>query len=130
MGYITYARGVIRIEPPVPWGQIKDSPFLPNDRGGDRGLDIHLVIETSERETDEGVLNVVVATGIEERHDEPRNYYIVDQLQQLVDAFPDHSFVGRFDCEGEEAGDLWRLKVVNGKATRFEPTITWPADSE
>jgi hypothetical protein len=30
MGYATRFNGEITITPPIPWGQIKDSPFLPD----------------------------------------------------------------------------------------------------
>jgi len=129
MGYTTYARGVIAIHPPIPWHRIKDSPFLPD--GGNDELDVKFVLSQEERDTSEGVLTVIEATGVEQRYeDDPRNYNIVVHLQRLIDAFPDHEFLGRFECEGEEAGDLWRVEIEGRKAMKVKPRIVWPDGSE
>jgi uncharacterized protein DUF6205 len=131
MGYRTAAYGTIAITPPIPWGKIKDSPFRPNELGGSLDLDIHLMVVESVRETDEGTLTAREATGVEQRYeDDPRNYQIQEHLQQLIDAFPEHTFTGRLDMIGEDSGDMWRLKVVDRRAVRFDPHIVWPGASE
>lgn len=128
MGYSTYARGVITIVPPIPYAGIKDSPFLPD---GDENTDLKFVLAKQEQHTPDGILTIIVATGVEQRYDDdPRNYFIVTHLQLLVDAFPGHTFRGRLDCEGDNSGDMWRLKVVDGKATKFKPQLIWPEASE
>lgn len=131
MGYELNAQGVIAIDPPLTWGQIRDSKYLPNFDGRGRESDLMFVITGTVTNTEEGVLTIRTATGVKQRwDDEPRNRNIEAELQELVDTYPGHQFLGRFDLEGEEAGDLCRLKVVNGKATTFEPTLTWPEESE
>lgn len=132
MGYVTHADGFISIEPPLTWGQIKESPFLPEGYGfGNEDCDIALVITEVSVETDEGILVVRTAPKVQQRHaEEPRNNSIEAHLQALVDAFPGHEFTGRFNMEGEDSGDLWRVKVIGRKVRRFDPTFVWPEESE
>lgn len=131
MSYHTSCRGQISITPPLTWGQIRESDFLPHDLGGAAQLDIALVVEQANEERDQGTLTVRLGVGVEQRYeDDARNYNIVRDLQQLIDAFPDHEFAGRFDCEGEETGDLWRLEVQGRKAVKVLPRIVWPDGSE
>lgn len=133
MGYVTYARGEIAIVPPLKPREMDGSPFMPdNAREYRTPRDVMFRIEIEEIPTDDGILfkrhGVAVVSSWE---DEPRNYNIVDHLQELVERHGDgHEFVGRFDMEGEESGDIWRLKVVNGRATRFDPIVTWPDGAE
>lgn len=131
MGYITSFDGELTIEPPIPWGEIKDSPFLPSNARERGGRDVMFRIEQHDRETPEGTLTVrravaLVSTWEEEAH----GYDIVQHVQEAVDAYPGHEFLGRMDCEGERNGDMWRLKVVNRVATRIDAVITWPEGSE
>lgn len=130
MGYNTRYTGAIGIEPPLTWAQIKDSPYLP-ESAEKNFPDVKLrVIETT-TETEDGVLTRRVADAIVPVTDESyKGYGIVETVQKIIDAYPGHEFTGRFDCEGEEAPDLWRLVVRDGRATRVEPQITWPEGSE
>lgn len=56
------------------------------------------------------------------------------ELQDVVDALPGHTITGRFDIEGADAGDMWRIKVTGPDDDRvvvvYQPTITWPEGSE
>ena len=53
-------------------------------------------------------------------------YHLIDHVQDAIASFPGHSFNGRLDCEGEDAGDLWRVVVRDGQVARVEPRIVWP----
>lgn len=130
MGYNTRYTGAIGIEPPLTWAEIKDSPYLP-ETAEKNWPDVKLrVIETT-TEIDEGTLTRRAADAIVPVTDEPyKGYEIIATVQKIIDAHPGHTFSGRFDCEGEEAPDLWRLVVRDGRATRVEPQITWPEGSE
>lgn len=130
MGYITNFTGQLDIEPPIAWPDVKDSANLP-DRAGDKGLDLKFVLDEQTVDTDEGVFVRRTAVAVEPTwEDEMRGYEIVAQLQRLVDTFPGHTFVGYISAEGEESGDLWRLQVVDGVATKVHPRITWPDGTE
>jgi hypothetical protein len=132
MGYVTHARGQITIDPPIPWGEIKDSPFTPSVFGyNDR--DVRFVVAEESVDTPEGTLIRRHATGIvQSDEDEPRNEEIHEHLEELVRRHgAGRTFTGRFDMEGEETGDLWRLKIMpDGTVRRFDPVVQWPEESE
>ena len=132
MGYVTHFTGEIAITPPIPWGDIKTSPFMPeNARGNRNGKDVMFRIEQVERDTPEGTLIARSAVALVSTwEDDARGYNIVDHVQEAVDAHPGHEFTGRLDCEGEEAGDLWRLEVHGRRAVKVTPRIVWPDGSE
>lgn len=136
MGYCTRFFGEIRIDPPISWSRIKDSPFARKGSNGwwERDLKFHIVEETTDvsDERGEGTLirreAVAIVTSEE---DDSRGYNIVEHLQQVVTAYGEgRTFTGRLYAEGEEAGDLWRLEVHDGRAVRVEPRIVWPDGSE
>lgn len=133
MGYRTDARGQISISPPIPWGEIKDSPFLPgNARARATERDIMFRIDSEEVETAEGTLTRRAAVAMEQSWgDDSRNYNIVAHLQEAIDRYgKNHTFTGRFDMSGEESGDVWRVCIRNGKAVRVDPVVTWPDDED
>lgn len=130
MGYNTRYTGAIGIEPPLTWADIKDSPYLP-ETAEDTWPDVKLRVIKQTTETDEGTLTRRYADAIVPVTDEPyKGYEIIATVQKIIDAHPGHTFSGRFDCEGEEAGDLWRLVVRDGRAAKVEPQIVWPEGSE
>lgn len=131
MGYITSFAGRISITPPIPWGQAKDSPFMPTSAHGNTNRDVKFVVEERQVETEHGVsfLRQAVAL-VASWEDEMRGYDIVDHVQEAIGAYPDHEFTGRFDCAGESPGDVWRLEVHDRRAVRVEPRIVWPDGSE
>jgi hypothetical protein len=54
---------------------------------------------------------------------------LVTDAQAIIDVSPGHVFTGRFDCEGEENADMWRLVIRNGRAVRIDAQIVWPDDN-
>jgi hypothetical protein len=130
MGYITDFQGEITITPPIPWGQIKDSPWIPK-AAKDRDEDVmfQLVDTVTETTTGQSVTRTAVAV-VSTWDEEARGYDIVEHLQRVVDAYPDHEFGGHIDAEGEECADLWRLAVVDRKAVKIKPVITWPGEAD
>ncbi len=131
MGYTTRFTGEIAITPPIPWTSIKDSPFMSQAATSRPGKDVKFRIEASERETPDGTLHVRRAVALVSTwEDGARGYNIIEHVQEAIDAFPEHTFSGRIDAEGEQTGDLWRLKVIDGRATTFEPVAVWPEASE
>lgn len=130
MGYVTKFQGEIAIVPPIPWGDIKDSPFLPERaRTNDRDLKFRIAEEAVD--TAEGRLYRRSAVALVSTwDDEARGYNIVEHLQEAVDAFPGHEFTGRLDCAGQETGDLWRLEVHDRHAAQVRPRIVWPNGDE
>lgn len=129
MGYYTQVSGEIMIEPPLKWAEFKDSPFYSNDPPYDVQRDVVYRVREEEIETDEGPLTRREADAVVPYTDDRAKFYnIVEQLQELVDAYLTRTFTGFFHGEGEEAGDIWRLAVRNGKAVKVEAKIVWPED--
>lgn len=132
MSYETSMHGEIEIDPPILWRDIRGSVFLPENAVKGTRLNrrdiMFLILERTE-DTDDGTLTRKEAVALVPTHSSYAGN-IDEHLQEVVDAFPDHEFRGRIDGEGENNTDMWRLKVVNRRATRFEPTLLWPKESE
>ena len=126
MGYSTNFSGEIHIDPPLTWGQIKDSPYLP-EHAVRNGWDVKFLVAEEAVETDEGVVTKRVATALVPLTDEAyKGYDIIKSVNGIIADYPDHSFSGRFDCKGDDAGDLWRLVVRGRVAEKVVPRIVWP----
>lgn len=131
MAYTTRVTGRITISPRIPWSKIKCSRFL-LDHSGHRGLDHR----SGDREPEVRLIAEASGVGAEGLHvgvaAEPRypgeafsNYHLTHDLQALIDEHPTHTFIGHFDCAGEDAGDIWRLEVRDGRAVEVRPYISW-----
>jgi hypothetical protein len=118
----------MHIEPPLKWAEFKDSKHYGLDRAREAGLGVHLLVKTEHVETDDGPMERRTAVALEFAWTEwVKLYDIVEELQALVDAHPDHDFVGEFQGTGTAFGDMWLLRVnENRKVERILPTITWP----
>lgn len=121
MGYNTSVSGEIRIEPPLSWREFKDSPFA----GRDKDVTLHVEAETVDTEDGPLMRKTAVAL-VPTWEDSYKAYYLVEHVQEAIDAFPDRTFTGRLECEGEENADLWRVVVRDGRAVKVTPRIVWP----
>lgn len=137
MGYATNITGEITIHPPIPWKYVRESLFLEaNASSGDRlsWKDVVFRVAEHDVETDDGTLTNKRAVAVRAKHEGYSGHEgkLVEHLQELVDAFPEHGFRGRIDGFGEDRDDpdLWRVKVVNRKVTKFEPVLIWNEESE
>lgn len=133
MGYRTRVEGEFQISPTLTWGEISASPFVrgkPVDGGifyTARGVDLKLMVDEQEKTTDEGVTFIRSASRLVMPHvDEYKAYDLVEQVQKVLDMFPDHTFSGKLECEGEDNTDIWRVEISGGRAVRVEPKIMWP----
>lgn len=130
MGYLTHFSGELRIDPPLTWAEIRDSQFTP-ERAESARLDVKIRIDEIDVDTDEGVMTRRIGVALAPTYeDEMRGYNIVDHVQQFISAHPGHTVSGRLDCAGEDAGDLWRLEVHDGRAVEVRPRIVWPDGTE
>lgn len=135
MGYYTRVTGEIRVTPPITWAEAKDTTWAQQGSGHyDRDFEFVLHMNEQDDETViEGELVQVVRrtfTRVEPRWDDSyKAYYSKENLQQLVDAFPGHEWIGYLEGEGEGAGDgpdIWRLYVRDGKVIEVRPELVWP----
>ncbi|MFJ2110608.1 DUF6205 family protein [Streptomyces sp. NPDC087850] len=125
MGYKTHVTGELAINPPLTWAEIKNSIFDPADLSDSQN--VMLAITEERVDTDEGVLIRRTGTAIVSRWEESfKAYHLVEHVQMAIDAFPDHEWTGRLECEGEENTDVWRVIVRDRRAVKIEPRIVWP----
>ena len=128
MGYSSRATGNITITPPLTWGDISDSPYLPERVNRDGNWrDVQYVTSDTTVNTDQGQLAIRVATGVEpcDPDDSMKRYDVVPQLAEIVSMFPDRQFSGAIYMIGED-GDRWRCVVRDGAVIEQRPTIVWP----
>lgn len=128
MGYNTHVTGEIAIEPPLKWAEFKDSPFNRTSVDAYDGTkNVELRVDTETVETDDGPLMRKSATSLIPAWDGSGKFYnLIEHVQEAIDAFPGHTFTGRFDCEGEENTDIYRVVIREGRAVKVEPRIVWP----
>jgi hypothetical protein len=131
MGYYTSVEGEIAIEPPLVWSEFKDSRFNSQSLDSYDGMsNIKLRIHEETVDTDEGQLVRFTATALVPAWGESSNYYhLVEHVQAAIDSFRGHTFSGRFECSGEEPGDLWRLVIREGRAVKVKPQLVWPDET-
>lgn len=133
MSYYSRLNGSLTIAPPLRWGEYKDSPHL-GDRAAANHLCLKLTDHTVREETEDGVMERRFADQVSYAFDRAENHVgdCLDELQALVDSHPEHQFLGEFEGEGNDFGDLWRLRVSpdTRKVERILPRITWPDGTE
>lgn len=128
MGYDSSMDGELLIEPPLRWAEYRESEFFPAATARDKGHGVCLVETRETVDTEDGPLERRTAARVVFAWDYRVNIRdIVPDLQALVDAHPDHEFVGEFQGSGTDFGDIWLLRVnADRKVERVLPTITWP----
>jgi hypothetical protein len=114
MGYYTYFEGEINIEPPLDADEARKSGWLETGRYDTNPYPIMIASE----------LDRIIPC----MDDHMKAYDIVDEMKEIVEMFPNHKFNGMYECTGEEAGDLWRLRVRDSVVSVVKPEIVWPED--
>jgi len=120
--------GMIGMDPPVIWKDFRDSRFRPDEDGYVAKAFVKLHVTSAKLDCEEGIVTLLNATGIAPLG---RSAYpvdgMVDDVQEIVDAYPDRAFTGYLECCTDD-GDWSRVAVVKGRARRYEPQMTWPAE--
>lgn len=133
MGYYSTVSGEITFTPPIPWSEVEGGPFdeAPADA---RGMQKEIKFRAVEEVRAEGEWRMTrrIAVAVVPRWEgQFKAYHLTEHLQELVDRFGEgRTFSGRFEVEGEDAADIWRLRVRDGRAVEIKPIITWPDDEE
>jgi hypothetical protein len=131
MGYTSHIAGEITIHPPIPWGELQSSVFIrtPERNEWDRLTWLRLVEDTVE--TDDGTLVRKQAIAIRPSEaDELRVRNLDGEVQAIIDAHPGHTFDGVMVVTGEQSPDIWRVRIVDGRAVEERPRIVWPDGTE
>ena len=121
MGYYTHLSGELLIEPPLNWEEFKDSKYLTSD-----GWPLGIQVESETIETALGTLERKTGLAVLIPEDAIKTYTFDETLQELVDAFPGHRFVGVIHGEGEENNDMWRMYVRHGLVIKAVAKVVWP----
>lgn len=116
----------ISINPPLTWGEIKDSAFLEHHR-----RDCHLLVEEIRKETDTGTFIEKTASYIVVSKDSSGRTYgkLGAEIEEIVKQYPTHRFDGLVKgvTEGFDTDDaLWGILVENNKVSHVKPKIVWP----
>lgn len=133
MGYYTHFTGSIEIDPPLQWKDIREWGPLESRKYEDPYVvlfgdgDLILEVEELQFDTDTGVSiireghSVTPAT-----EDSYKGYHVLNLIEQLAETFPDRTYTGYILAEGEANGDIWRVRIKDGKAVKEEAKFSWP----
>jgi hypothetical protein len=137
MGYISWWTEELTLNPPVPYGKIKESKFYQGSEAN-RQADPAVVFDVTEypEETDRGTLTVREAVAIIPSYEDGmKAYSIMAELQELLDLLPEGTEVtGYLAGRGSDRDDLSRIYVKRHDAiagggyypVRVRAKIHWP----
>lgn len=119
MGYESRWSGEVRIDPPLTWAEIKNSPVAFHD--------LKLRLDETVEDTATGQVRTVTAAAIAPLTTEAYNgYAIEDELAAFAETYSaTHTLAGRIQARGPDS-DQWAYSVDGPSVTRIEPTLTWP----
>jgi hypothetical protein len=117
MGYNTEFKGILRFTESTPIGAISDIQKLidigetPAEYGSNY-IDIRIAFESD------------IPVGIEWNDECEKTYGMVETVNFIIDSVslskPGFGLDGTLFAQGEELGDVWILRIVDGKAVREE----------
>lgn len=123
MGYYSSFSGSIAITPPLSWREIRDTPWIREDSTADFRIEVQEEIV----DTDDGQMTAKRGVAVVPWQEDPyKGYNAPTTLGEIVKAFPGHEFSGEIRVEGEDAGDIWRLVICDGKPVRENAEVVWP----
>ena len=129
MGYSTRFKGEIRIDSPIPFDDVTGHGFT-REEPFKVTKDIRLkVVEEPIPGQPGGYRRIAVAiVGLDGGFS---CYDAIPDTQEIIDRWGEgRTFTGRLDASGEEAGDVWRMEIRDGRADEVRPRIVWPDGSE
>ena len=133
MGYYSRVSGDFTIVPPLTAQEVRQWPkFVSAKRpGGVEQPEVCLEVVETVEELEEGDLHTKqgVAVVPVEGDSEWSRSSTPGQLQQVVDAYPNHMLDGFFEFTGED-GERWRVYITKGKVVTVKPQIIWPASAD
>lgn len=129
MGYYSRFFGEIKFNPPLTHAEVQDRLVLPNFSV------LEIEVRETKKDTDEGVLISQTSDRIQVSYDDQaKAYTIVDDLRLLVNSIQKsrpRTYSGEILIEGEESGDIWRLRVgMQGIIIEEHAILQWPDGSK
>lgn len=135
MGSTVHIEGEIRIDPPAPWLDIRYSEYVPQPGikpwEYDHDLMLRVVEEATETAEGETLIrrwaDAIVSCGA----DEQRAYHLEQEINGIIaELGPGYTFTGYLEMSCLDFMSQWRIKVIDGRAVRFDPELVWPEGSE
>lgn len=116
--------GEITIDPPLNWAQIQKA--LRNPHLAD-GWEVSLDIDEVTTDTETGTNTLKTCSRIvPARKDSYKGYNIPEALQWVLDRFPQHTFAGYIEKEGERLEYAARFVIKGRKVVTIAPVVSWP----
>lgn len=118
--YDSHHTGEITITPPLTWAQSKSDTLL-NLR------DLKLHTEEERTETDTGITAVFTGTAIAPAYSYSYNgHHIREELQAVINAFPDHQFAGTITAQPDDPDGLpWRYIIRDRTVIQQNAQHVW-----
>ena len=126
MGYLTRVEGRISIHPPLIVKELREHPEI-TDPNGSVIVRVNKVSEPTDYGRAVTLTGVFIECVTEEGF---KAYNLEDEVMHIAELFPDRTFIGFLECDGEEKSDLWRLVGHGNTIDRVEPLLLWPEGSE
>lgn len=134
MSYDSTVRGELRIDPPLKWGQIRESRFYDADgigRPGDRQPDVLLDVEREDTETEEGIVTRLHCRRVIPYQSAPYTARtLLEDVRELYEAFPGHAVRGQLVAYDEEPGQIWRVVADDAGVRKEWARLVWPDGTE
>lgn len=135
MGYGQRTEGVIKIDPPINAKEIRDRKDLfiddvwatRNAAGKELTKNAYILVQKEVTYTEDAELVrtrgiAIVVPGPDEQFS---RYSIAEDIQEIIDAFPDRVYTGRILLTGED-GAQSAIRIRGGVAEEIYPEIVWP----
>lgn len=130
MGTPTSVSGTITINPPLSHAELRGHERLcQEERKNDPGHPRQAWIDVSEVVVSGPGEDMIRREGkkIRAYEDEFSPTTIGKDLQEIVDAFPGHMYLGYLELfSSDDGGETWRLVIRDWKVVELRPTTEWP----
>lgn len=130
MGYISHLHGRIEIDPPIPWAEVKDSPYTEEANRSDfRGVHFELYTKSRTEGADEIITRTAVALVVD---DESGKFYeLTKDLKAVAELIgPERDTRGWIIRMGEDNTDIERFGFRHGELIQQTAEIRWPDGSK
>ena len=125
MGYYSSLSGQIDIDPPLDARELRTCVWLRPT------ANIHVEISETQVDTDDGVLTKKSGPTLVPYGEHTKAYDLEENVSAFVAEYAgSHRCNGSITVEGEDAGDVWRIRVVNNVVVRETARVVWPDGTE
>lgn len=129
MGYISHLHGRIEIDPPIPWAEVKNTPYTEEANQSDfRGIHFELHTKTRAEGADEIITRTAVA--LVPDGESGKFYELANDLKAVAKLIgPERDANGWIIRMGEDNTDIERFGIRHGELVQQTAEIRWPDGS-